>query len=137
MTHSLFYDKGRALYYLKEIDVFLSKRENRDLRDIELSNTEWEVIRTVTDWLFVFRKATVSMSTTKQPMLSNAHATLKGLQDKLRDSIKELPRSAAVGLRDALVAAHNKLGEYLFKVDESPYTVWASCEQNIYIIFYH
>ena len=114
------------MHYRKEIEDYVAK--NKELRRYELSADDWSVISTVTSWLLIFRKATNSMSATKRPMLSSTHATLKGLQDMLTQELIDLPRTASPALREALVSAHSKLGTYFFKIDASPYPVWASCK---------
>ncbi|KIJ38116.1 hypothetical protein M422DRAFT_177043 [Sphaerobolus stellatus SS14] len=116
-----------ALFYPKEIDDYVVK--NRELQQYELSNDEWDVVSVVTAWLLIFRKATMSMSTTKCPMLLSTHAILKGLQDKLQEELSKLPKTTAPSLCKALVDAHTKLGEYFFKIDQSPYILWASHDQ--------
>jgi hypothetical protein len=99
----------------------------KELRQYELAPEEWDIIVVVTDWLLVFRKATTAMSATRVPMLSSTHATLKGLQDKLKKELAKLSNKTSTEVRSALIDAHNKLGEYFFKIDASPYPVWASC----------
>ncbi|KAG2123792.1 uncharacterized protein EDB93DRAFT_600417 [Suillus bovinus] len=77
-------------------------------------------------WLKAFRSATTQMSTTKRPMLSSAHAIFRGLEESLRDDLANLPDSAPTKIRLALINAHRKLSDYFFKIDDSPYYVWAS-----------
>lgn len=118
------------MHYCQEIDDFVAKNKDLGLRTYELSSPEWSVITVVTNWLLLFRKAMVAMSATKVPMLSSTHATLKGLQDRLREELTKLPSSALPLLRKALTEAHTKLGEYFFKIDISPYVIWTSCKFN-------
>jgi hypothetical protein len=73
-----------------------------------------------------FHPATTQMSTTKCPMLSSAHAIFHGLQESFQEDLAELPDSAPVKLWSALTSTHCKLSDYYFKVDESPFYVWAS-----------
>jgi hypothetical protein len=77
------------------------------------------------------------MSTTKQPMLSSAHAIFRGLQESLQDDLAKLPDSAPRKLRHALMKAHRKLSDYYFKIDESPFYVWASSESSWYLVIFH
>ncbi|KAG1717615.1 hypothetical protein EDB19DRAFT_1652921 [Suillus lakei] len=113
-----------ALDFRQAIDDFVAK--TRDLRPYELSDANWAGIELVTKWLKAFHSATTQMSTTKRPMLSTAHAIFRGLQESIRDDLAELPDSAPVKLRSALTSAHRKLSDYYFKIDESPFYVWAS-----------
>jgi hypothetical protein len=106
------------------IDIFVAR--NRDLRDYELSEDEWEDIILVTGWLKSFRSATTQMSTTKRPMLSNTHAIFRGLQDQLKTIIHELPVWASPQLLLGLTDAHTKLSDYYYKFDESPLYTWAA-----------
>jgi len=114
----------RALDFRQAIDDFVAK--TRDLRPYELSDADWAGIELVTQWLKAFRSATTQMSTTKRPMLSSAHAIFRGLQESLQDDLAALPDSAPRKLQSALTSAHRKLSDYYFKVDESPFYVWAS-----------
>lgn len=116
----------RALDFRQAINDFVAK--TRELRQYELSDADWVAIELVTKWLKAFRSATIQMSTTKRPMLSSAHAIFRGLQDSLRDDLAKLPDSAPRQLRHALMSAHHKLSDYYFKIDESPFYVWASSE---------
>jgi hypothetical protein len=70
------------------------------------------------------------MSTTKRATLSSTHAIFRGLQDQLREDIATLPQTAPIRLRTALVEAHQKLAEYYYKFDESPFYMWASCTSS-------
>lgn len=116
----------RAAEYQDELDDFVSR--NRNLRDLELLPEEWEAIKQVRDWLCLFRTATTQMSTTKKPMLSSALAIFRGLQDHLRGILRELPDSSPPQLRQGLVEAHEKLSEYFYRIDESPFYTWSSCK---------
>ncbi|KAG1800075.1 uncharacterized protein BJ212DRAFT_1400771 [Suillus subaureus] len=71
------------------------------------------------------------MSTTKCPMLSSVHAIFHGLQESLQDDLAVLPDSAPWKLQSALTSAHHKLSNYHFKVDESPFYVWASSKSSL------
>lgn len=125
---------GRALDFSKEIDAFTGS--NRDLRGLELDPAEWEAITLVSNWLKAFRSATTEMSTTKKPMLSTVHAIFRGLQDHIKTILETLPDTTHPRLRDGLVAAHQKLSEYYYRSDASPYYTWAASEfQCFYINF--
>ncbi|KAG2110194.1 hypothetical protein BD769DRAFT_1365184 [Suillus cothurnatus] len=95
-------------------------------RQYELSDADWARIELIMQWLKSFHPATTQMSTTKCPMLSSAHAIFHGLQESFQEDLAELPDSAPVKLWSALTSAHCKLSDYYFKVDESPFYVWAS-----------
>jgi hypothetical protein len=117
---------GRALDYSKEIDAYTGS--NRDLRGLELEAADWEAISLVTGWLKAFRSATTEMSRTKKPMVSTVHAIFRGLQDHVKEILRELPDTALPQLRNGLLAAHQKLSEYYYKSDESPYYTWAASQ---------
>ncbi|KAF9031051.1 hypothetical protein BJ165DRAFT_1358464, partial [Panaeolus papilionaceus] len=97
----------------------------------ELLDDEWESVKNVTDWLFLFRDATRQMSTTKKPMLSTTLAIFRGLQDHIKSIYAELPITAPSRLREGLLNAHQKLAEYYYKYDESPFYTWAACECSL------
>lgn len=116
---------GRALDYQDTIDNFVAK--SRDLRPFEMSWEDWDAIKLVTGWLKSFRSATTQMSATKHSTLSSTHAIFRGLQESLRAALTELPNSANLQIRDALIASHLKLSDYYYKFDAgSPFYVWAS-----------
>ena len=100
--------------------------ETPDAQLTPLSDMEWQSIRLVSDWLVEFRKATTRMSMTKAMTLSSTHAVFRHLQDHLRTSLRALPPHAAPELREGLRNAHRKLSDYYYKVDESPYLIWAA-----------
>ncbi|KAH9047029.1 hypothetical protein EDB83DRAFT_2227474 [Lactarius deliciosus] len=124
LSVSYFIFLGRALDFSKEIDAFTGS--HRDLRGLELDPTEWESISLVTGWLKAFRSATTDMSTTKKPMLSTVHAIFRGLQDHIKTILETLPDTVLPQLHNGLVAAHQKLSEYYYRSDESPYYTWAA-----------
>ena len=117
---------GRAFDFSKEIDVFTGS--NRDLRALELDPAEWEAIALVSNWLKTFCSATTEMLTTKKPMLSTIHAIFRGLQDHIKTILETLSDNVNPQLRDGLVAAHQKLSEYYYRSDASPYYTWAASE---------
>ena len=112
--------------YEAEINTFVTSRTNKDLRHLELSEEEWASIRLVCDWLEHFRQATTDMSTTKCPMLSHTHAIFRGLQDHVRDALRNLPSDIDSRIKVGLVAAHQKLSEYYYRFDQSPFYIWAA-----------
>ncbi|KAJ6548292.1 hypothetical protein B0H10DRAFT_1299626 [Mycena sp. CBHHK59/15] len=116
--------KCRALDYRKAIDDFVY--HNRELRDLELSDADWNAIELVTEWLKVFRAATTEMSRTKKPMLSSTHTIFRGLREHLRNILRNLPNSVPSRLKRGLLEAHRKLSDYYYKSDESPYYTWAA-----------
>ncbi|KDR66972.1 hypothetical protein GALMADRAFT_232225 [Galerina marginata CBS 339.88] len=63
------------------------------------------------------------MSTTKEPMLSTVRAIFRGLQDYISTILASLPNSAAAQnqLKTSLLEAHQKLREYYYRSDESPF----------------
>ncbi|KAJ6533326.1 hypothetical protein DFH09DRAFT_932793, partial [Mycena vulgaris] len=109
-----------------------------ELREHELTVTEWEALHMVSQWLKVFRSATTQMSATKQPMLSSTHAIFRGLQQHLKTTLTELPASADPALRAGLVEAHRKLSDYFTKFDASRYCTWAACSSiNLFHSWFH
>ena len=80
----------------------------------------------VTSWLKSFRAATTQMSTTKVPMLSTTHAIFRGLQDDIKDIIRNLPATVSPSVKFGLLDAHRKLSDYYHKYDESPFYTWAA-----------
>ncbi|KAJ6606693.1 hypothetical protein B0H10DRAFT_1719977, partial [Mycena sp. CBHHK59/15] len=107
------------LDYRKAIDDFVY--HNRELRDLELSDADWNAIELVTEWLKVFCAATTEMSRTKKLMLSSTHAIFRGLQEHLRNILRNLPNSVPSRLKRGLLEAHRKLSDYYYKSDDSPY----------------
>jgi hypothetical protein len=116
---------GRALDYRPAIDAFVGRK--RELRDLEISEDEWNSIKMVATWLKSFRSATTQMSATKTPMLSTTHAVFRGLQDDLRTILRDLPSSVSLSIKKGLTDAHRKLSDYYYKYNESPFYTWAAC----------
>ena len=77
-------------------------------------------------WLKSFRAATTQMSATRTPMLSTMHAVFHGLQDDIRDILRDLPDTASPSLKKGLTDAHLKLSDYYYKIDASPFYLWSS-----------
>jgi hypothetical protein len=117
---------GRALDYQKDIDDFVSR--NRDLRALELTEEEWVAISQVADWLKAFRSATTQMSMSRRPMLSTTHAVFRGLQEHIRVIYRDLPTSIPGRIKTGLLDAHQKLSDYYYKYDNSPFYTWAARE---------
>jgi hypothetical protein len=126
---------GCALKYVNVINNFVAKHQ--ELRHLELFPEDWAAIQLVYEWLQSFRQATVQMSTTKTPMLSQV-AIFSGLQNELRDALRTLPDNTPPKLWKGLVNPHHKLSNYFFETNESPFYVWAACEfiSMIECIFY-
>jgi hypothetical protein len=120
------HDTGCALDFLDQIDNFIF--QNEDLSNLVLTEAEWESITQVAGWLKAFWSATTQMSTTKQPMLSTAHAIFCGLQDEVCHTLHSLPDSTPPMIKAGLLAAHQKLSMYYHCFDLSPFYIWATCE---------
>ncbi|KIK54017.1 hypothetical protein GYMLUDRAFT_1024574, partial [Collybiopsis luxurians FD-317 M1] len=86
-------------------------------------------IATICDWLLNFQSATSQMSTTPKPMLSSMHSTFRGLQRTLQDKLKQLPADVPPELVHGLTAAHQKLSNYYYKYNQSPFYIWAACRK--------
>src|SRR5277367_2949055 len=120
---------GRALDYRNTIDSYVSR--NKDLHALELSNADWESISLVTSWLKSFRAATTEMSATKIPMLSTTHAIFRGLQDDIKNILRDLPNSVSPRIKLGLTDAHRKLSNYYYQYDASPFYTWAACASTV------
>ena len=125
-----FFFIGRALDFSREIDAFTGS--NRDLRSLKLDPAEWEAITLVSNWLKAFRSATTEMLTTKKPMLSTVHTIYRSLEDHVKTILETLPDTAQSQLHNGLVAVHQKLSEYYYWSDESPYYTWAASAYQFY-----
>ncbi|KAF9053990.1 hypothetical protein BDP27DRAFT_1242480, partial [Rhodocollybia butyracea] len=97
-----------------------------DLWKFELLPEDWNSIKLVCGWLDIFRSATTQMSTTSKPMLSSTSAIFRGLQDAIKDEIKNLPPGFDTRICKGLVDAHMKLSEYYHRFDQSRYFTWAA-----------
>jgi hypothetical protein len=120
---------GRALDYRDTIDAYVSR--NKDLHAFELSNADWESIKLMASWLKSFRLATTEMSATKVPMLSTTHAIFRGLQEDIKNILRDLPNSVSPKIKLGLVDAHRKLSDYYYRYDESPFYTWAACKWSV------
>jgi hypothetical protein len=117
---------GRAIDYREVIHSFISRIKN--LHSLELTVTDWESVTLVTSWLKSFQSTTTEMSATKEPMLSTTHAIFRGLQDDIKDILRNLPNSVSPKIKLGLTDAHCKLSDYYYQYDASPFYTWAACE---------
>lgn len=117
---------GRALDF-KQAIIDYTAQDRNELRDYRLTDADWAALEIVEHWLISFRCATLAMSATKTPMLSSVHAVYRSLQDSLRNSLTQLPDTCEPRLKAALIAAHKKLSDYYWKIDEeSPFYLWSA-----------
>lgn len=59
-------------------------------------------------------------------MLSTAHAIFRGLQDEVCNTLRSLPDSTSPMIKNGLLGAHQKLSEYYYRFDLSPFYLWAA-----------
>lgn len=59
-------------------------------------------------------------------MLSTTHAIFCGLQEHLCSILRDLPDSIDMSIKQGLLSAHEKLSDYYYKYDESPFYTWAA-----------
>lgn len=69
-------------------------------------------------------------------MISTTHAIFRGLQDKLKSILNNLPNDVSAGVKNGILKAHRKLSDYFTKFDESPYYTWAASE-SLFIVPKH
>ncbi|KAF8523488.1 hypothetical protein BU17DRAFT_43709 [Hysterangium stoloniferum] len=105
---------------------------NCDLHPYELSDEDWSSITMVSSWLKSFCSATTQMSATKAPMLSTTPAVFCGLQDDIKTILCSLATNVSPVIKKGLLDAHEKLSEYYYKYDESPFYTWAACTSFYY-----
>jgi hypothetical protein len=117
----------RALLYQSAVDRYAQVSR---LTKYQLSSEDWAGIKTVATWLKMLSKATTLMSSSKETTISWAFVVLIGLQDNIRTQLRQLPANTPPHLRDGLAAAHNKFGEYIKIMDQSPFYMFAACESN-------
>ena len=67
------------------------------------------------------------MSMTKAPMLSTTLAVFCGLQDDIKTILRSLATNVSPVVKAGLLDAHEKLSEYYYMYDESPFYTWAAC----------
>jgi hypothetical protein len=70
-------------------------------------------------------------------MLSTMHAIFCGLQEHLHSILRELPNSIDPSIRQGLLNAHEKLSDYYYKYDKSPFYTWAACECSLSLQQWH
>ena len=61
-------------------------------------------------------------------MLSTTHAIFRGLQDEIKEILRNIPESVSPNIKQGLIDAHTKLSDYYYKYDESPFYTWAACK---------
>ncbi|KAF8228886.1 hypothetical protein L208DRAFT_1403024 [Tricholoma matsutake] len=66
------------------------------------------------------------MLMSKQPMLSSTHAIFRGLQEHIQQIYHDLPLSTPLRIKTGLLDAHQKLSDYYYKYDQSPFYTWAA-----------
>lgn len=110
--------------YQEEVDIFAGRLKDPSIPS--LSTNEWEFVSLIEHWLHIFRAATAVTSSTSTPTLSCVHGVYKGLQDALMLQLGILPGDSPSFLKEALKRAFEKLGNYYYWTDESPYYVWAA-----------
>ena len=109
---------------------------NHELYPYELSDEDWSSIHVVSTWLKSFRSATTQMSMMKAPMLSTTLAVFRGLQDDIKTILRSLATNVSPVIKAGLLDAHEKLSEYYYKYDESPFYTWAACKSSYSIHLY-
>jgi hypothetical protein len=65
------------------------------------------------------------MSATSVPMLSTMHTIFQGLQDDIKNILRDLPNSVSPKIKLGLTDAHHKLSDYYHQFDASPFYIWA------------
>ncbi|KAJ7342951.1 hypothetical protein DFH08DRAFT_811283 [Mycena albidolilacea] len=70
------------------------------------------------------------MPTTSRPMLSFTHMIFCGLQKSLKEKLAALPADSPPELVEGLMKAHQKLSDYYYMYDQSPFYIWASSRFN-------
>jgi hypothetical protein len=59
-------------------------------------------------------------------MLSTTHAVFRGLQDEIKDILRNLPNSVSLSIKMGLTDAYRKLSDYYYEYDASPFYTWAA-----------
>ena len=99
---------------------------NKDLHDLELLEDKWSSIWLVASWLEKFRNVTTQMSAAHWPMLSHMHTIFCGLQEHLCKSLQHLSSGINSCTQDELITTYQKLSEYYYQFDQSPFYIWAA-----------
>lgn len=97
-----------------------------------MDSNNWMTLSVVTEWLGLFREATVLISRTSKPTLSGVCGISESLQDHIAKQLSELPDNAHSALQQRLLAAHRKLSDYYAEYELSPYYRRASCESPLH-----
>jgi sulfur relay (sulfurtransferase) DsrC/TusE family protein len=121
---STYHMMDRALDFKEELQKFMDRYDF----SVSISEDNWKVIEIVRDWLKAFHEATVQMSTTNKPMLSEVLLVYAGLQQHLQNLIRGFGKSSIPidpSLRACLVQAHEKLGKYRLRALENHLYYWA------------
>jgi hypothetical protein len=63
-------------------------------------------------------------------MLSSMLAVFRGLQEYIRQIYSKLPVSTSQRIKASLLDAHQKLSDYYYRYDQSPFYTWASRKFN-------
>ncbi|KAJ6629837.1 hypothetical protein B0H10DRAFT_1624231, partial [Mycena sp. CBHHK59/15] len=87
----------------------------------QLSDSDWDALQQVRSWLSNFRCATTEMSTMSKPMLSRTHLVFCELQASIKEELAAVSNNVAPELKEGMLAAHQKLSDYYFTFDASPY----------------
>jgi hypothetical protein len=66
-------------------------------------------------------------------MLSHTHAIFHGLQEHLHAFLWKLLSGINSCIQNGLVTAHQKLSEYYYQFDQSPFYIWAA-HMSVYVI---
>ena len=122
-SYALLMAIGRALWHCKTINTFVYRHEK--LIQYHITKEDWKAIKTKTQWLGSFHLATTQMSTTKMLMLSSTHAIFCGLQAELKDALHNT-HGLTPQLIQGLTDAHQRLSNYYYKFNDSPFYLWAS-----------
>ena len=59
-------------------------------------------------------------------MLSSTHAIFRGLQEHIQQIYHDLPLSTPPRIKTGLLDTHQKLSDYYYKYDQSPFYTWAA-----------
>jgi hypothetical protein len=113
----------RALLYRDAVERYAQGRK-MPVPD----ENDWKAIETVCSWLKIFRDATTQMSSRDKTTISSVFGVFLGLQNHIRQLLRQSASSMPDDLRDGLLDAHEKLAEYFKKSDASPYYMWAACK---------
>ena len=62
--------------------------------------------------------------------LSCVHGVFKALQDALSMQLTNFASEAPSSCKNGLKNAYDKLGDYFYRLDESPYYIWASSKST-------